>query len=83
MGRVLKRGTLYIAPDAPDQFKIETGWKPTSVSLVFCDQSLPSTCVGDVDAFDATILPKGFVITARVKGAARKVKWVACGKLFG
>ena len=77
-----RRGKLVIGPGAPESFVVFTGWSPCSVSLSFSDACQPPVCVGDVDAFDITIVPQGFIITARVRGGTRSIKWSAWG-FFG
>ena len=76
-GRPYKSGEITVCPGCPEEILIKTGWTPKKVFLAFSDHLLPTVCGGDVDCFDVTIVPHGFIIVARVKSQTRVIEWIA------
>jgi hypothetical protein len=72
-------GYLDLAQGCPSQIFIKTHFTPRWVNLTFRNSAIPPVCIGDVDCFDVTIIPHGFILNVKIRGRARAIGWQAFG----
>jgi hypothetical protein len=71
-----KSGTIVI--HGSGEYRIFTRFTPDQVWAEFDDPNgAKGVCNAEPDGFDIDVIPRGFVITARLNSDKRKIRWIA------